>query len=575
MRTRYPIALVAAVSVLAAVVPASAQQGTGQSDPGKKRTAPPVAPGPRDALTKALERRSLTPARYALERARSVFDLEGARRRHGTVSKIEPRGVTMVMRDLFLRIPELGPADRELAHSVLARPTDGAPWDPPSAKYGNVRTQKVCRTPLSNSKAGFCVHRALKGPNRSTKNQLDATVKTMMQVWRREVGGGRFPAPKPDRSSRPHHGGNKKTDIYLANIGASGYYGYCTTDDPKADEGQLPFSFSAYCVLDNDFREFPGKPGQSRKVTAAHEFFHAIQFRMDAGEDHWMMEGTAAVIEDHVYNGINDNYQFLHASQFQFPHDPTDYTVDDPSQVAFYYRYGSWIFWRHMMENLNATKSPNIKILRALWNRADSRKNKADDYSIQAAVKVTEAKGRNFRTLFSDYGVALLLPQRFKEGSGYLAQFQAEDSIDRMPKHPAVSLSSTPGPPTGQTVALDHLTHGYVPIEKSDVGFDEGSIVDLAFDLPADPRGAAAKVVSVMETGGKQVRSVTLNASGDGTLAVPFGPEVTRVVAVLSNASTRFTNCWSYAILVSCGGQPVDNNQQFKLEVALRPPPSP
>ena len=49
----------------------------------------------------------------------------------------------------------------------------------------------------------------------------------------------------------------------------------------------------------------------SLKVTAAHEFFHAIQFAYDVDEDLWFMEGSATWVEDEVYDSINDNYQFL------------------------------------------------------------------------------------------------------------------------------------------------------------------------------------------------------------------------------------------------------------------------
>ena len=52
--------------------------------------------------------------------------------------------------------------------------------------------------------------------------------------------------------------------------------------------GYRYFDFSAYCVLDNDFSaaEF-GYPDPTLplRVTAAHEFFHAIQFAYDLYED--------------------------------------------------------------------------------------------------------------------------------------------------------------------------------------------------------------------------------------------------------------------------------------------------
>jgi hypothetical protein len=47
-------------------------------------------------------------------------------------------------------------------------------------------------------------------------------------------------------------------------------------------------------VLDDDYStsQFPDPPLVSLDVTAAHEFFHAVQFAYDYFEDSWLMEGT-------------------------------------------------------------------------------------------------------------------------------------------------------------------------------------------------------------------------------------------------------------------------------------------
>ena len=58
-------------------------------------------------------------------------------------------------------------------------------------------------------------------------------------------------------------------------------------------------------------RSTASRRSNSLRVTAAHEFFHAIQFAYDVNEDIWFMEGTATWVEDEVYDSINDNYQFL------------------------------------------------------------------------------------------------------------------------------------------------------------------------------------------------------------------------------------------------------------------------
>jgi hypothetical protein len=49
-------------------------------------------------------------------------------------------------------------------------------------------------------------------------------------MW--EVGELGYRAPLSDSTS-PSNGGEGRLDIYLANLGDEGLYGYCTTDDRK------------------------------------------------------------------------------------------------------------------------------------------------------------------------------------------------------------------------------------------------------------------------------------------------------------------------------------------------------
>ena len=49
-------------------------------------------------------------------------------------------------------------------------------------------------------------------------------------------------------------------------------------------------------------------------MTAAHEFFHAVQFAYNAFQDSWLLESTAAWVEDEAFDSVNDNYQYLRSS---------------------------------------------------------------------------------------------------------------------------------------------------------------------------------------------------------------------------------------------------------------------
>ena len=113
-------------------------------------------------------------------------------------------------------------------------------------------------------------------------------------------------------------------------------------------------------------------------MTAAHEFFHAIQFAYDVAEDLWFMEGTATWVEDEVYDAINDNLQFLAFSPIRYPSAPADLTTD-------YHRYGSWIFFKFASEYLR-----DRNIVRQFWQLADA--GTSTRYSLQAIRTAVSAR---------------------------------------------------------------------------------------------------------------------------------------------------------------------------------------
>src|SRR5690606_1678405 len=140
-------------------------------------------------------------------------------------------------------------------------------------------------------------------------------------------------------------------------------YGYCTTDG-KTDR-------AAYCVIDDDFAEFAGAPEKSLRVTAAHEFFHAVQFAYRVFYDYWLMEGTAAWVEDEIYDHINDNLQYLNRSALRFPDVPLDTVrpVDSTHPQDFNWVYGSWIWWRFLTEYFGPDGRRDPSVVRQIWER--------------------------------------------------------------------------------------------------------------------------------------------------------------------------------------------------------------
>jgi hypothetical protein len=298
--------------------------------------------------------------------------------------------------DLRAALPRLEATDRAAAESLLARPTDGLA-DPEGTGY-TTKSQRRCR-------GHFCVHYVTSTSDRATSAWVDKTLKVLKKVWKREVGDLGYRAPLSDGglpSSR--NGGNGKFDVYLADVGADLLYGYCSADFVLRKDRTRA---GGYCVLDNDFSkdQYGGKPGKTLAVTAAHEFFHAIQFGYDYYEDRWFMESTATWMEERFADGVNDNRQYLAFGQVGEPA-----TSLDLFERGGFAHYGNWPFWEHLSERYGHG------IVRRTWNTA-----RGSTYSTRAVEKVLKSRG-GFAKRFAAYSAANLTPGRgYPEGDHWPA----------------------------------------------------------------------------------------------------------------------------------------------------------
>jgi len=114
-------------------------------------------------------------------------------------------------------------------------------------------------------------------------------------------------------------GGDDRYDIYVENLGA-GFYGFTNPED-LLDQ----YRANSFVEIENDFAgsRYATHPLDGMHVTAAHEFFHAVQFAYDALEYDfgnvndpnsyrpWWLEASATWMEDIVYDNVNDYLGYL------------------------------------------------------------------------------------------------------------------------------------------------------------------------------------------------------------------------------------------------------------------------
>ena len=545
-----------AVVSLAGVAPAAAQT------PEEERPLPAPVPIADDALTAALETGELSEAEYALERARSLFQLAKVRREFGYVARPLGQDATLILRDLAARVGDLAGVERLAAKQILARPSD----DPPIVPIGDGWTAtESTSSPLCGE--NVCVHWVDQpgnsdapeeedvDPSNDIPDWVDLTLATWEDVWFQEIDTIGYRQPLSDDAS-PNDGGDVMLDVYLDDLGADFVFGYCTSDDPSASRPDV-YAVSAYCVIDNDFapEQYGDEhtPQEFLEVTSAHEFHHASQFGYDWLEDYWLMEGTATNIEETVYPAIDDNVNFLILwSPLTRPGSPLDRGGLGNSE------YGAWIFWRFLEEKVAGDPA----IVREIWERADASVPDVspDDYSLQAVTRELTQRHLPFGDVFAQFAVANRLGDYDDaETAGYpIPPRTATFAIGR--QHPTVGWRSW---------EIDHLAARYVSFSP---GGSATPTSKLRVEVRLPKYGARATVIVVRTDGTVTTRPLNQGSLGYARLSVAFGRGVVkRVEVALSNGSARVSSCWFFPgpPSTSCMGRPLDNNRAFRLRAQL------
>ena len=503
-RTIAAVTLSLAVAV-SGVLAVTAPVQTAAADPGKPSGAP------------------TTSARRHLSVAERVLD--------GRAASADP-SASMALRELWQSLPALSETERRRAEALLARPTDGAA-DPFGFGYSVPAVKKCARH--------VCLHWVTSTEDAPpSKRWVKQNLRQMERVWRLETGKLGYREPLKDGRS----GGNKKFDVYLKDVGSVGLYGYCA-----AEKRVQRFLASGYCVLDDDFSraQFPASPKKSLQVTAAHEFFHAVQYAYDAEDDRWMLEATATWMEERVADGANDNRQYVPFGQVQNPAEPLD-----TGGGGALNQYGNWTFFEFL------SKKFGTRVVRDIWSKMAADKKSPDFYSTQALVKVLARKG-GFTKVFSEYAAGNSVPRKtYPEGGSYpSATISGAATLSRSTRRAAYNGT------------LQHLTSANYTYKPSANLRKKSWKLKVKIDGPQRRTSPSAYVLVDQRRSPDVKRLVKLDGKGRATVKVPFSSRrVKRVTVTMVNASTRF-RCFRQTSF-SCEGVPKDDGLTFSIKAVAR-----
>lgn len=191
---------------------------------------------------------------------------------------------------------------------------------------------------------------------------IDSVAFYFDSVWKYEIDSLHYIAPPSDGQQ----GGGPQFDIYVEELGTD-MFGQ-TSWSPSADlvEGGQRQRFSTYIEIDNDFVGYrtPGMAGLA--VTAAHEFFHAIQvgsygvWTTVPNSDFYFYELSSVWMEHDAFSNIHDYYYYL-PKYFQFFRDSQDRSYPFTKFDGTYRGYERAI-WAHYL-----VKRFGRDVLREIW----------------------------------------------------------------------------------------------------------------------------------------------------------------------------------------------------------------
>lgn len=452
------------------------------------------------------------------------------------------------LRDLASLQQHLSPADQKVAARLLARPTDD--------ESSCIETDYACFgdtvSVFTECNATICVHYSKTGAQRvpaendgaggswagttgGAPDYVEVTLATLARVAQRYLAAG-YRAPVADGGTD----GTSQLDVYLADIGGSfnPVYGYCWTDEVVYQH----VAVAPYCVLDNDYRagQFPsGRPIDNLRVTVAHEYFHAVQFAYDFYDDLWWMEATATWAEEVLYDGVNDNRQYLSEGPLRQP------TISLDSSYGIR-PYATWIWVQYLTQRFPRTEGGMPVIIRHIWEKMAHQGDGARGmYSIKAIRSAIADRGSDFTTEFATFTSWNRRPAGFyAEGGAY--------------RPAAVSASYRVGPgSTRRSVRfqLDHLSAAHVRFRSA---FRGRKFLRIAVNLNSRSAGGFAYVLFKPSGGASRRIRVPLNVYGNGSIKVRFGGSVDWVEVNAVNASTYYDNCETRARWrrpeFTCGG---------------------
>ncbi len=198
-----------------------------------------------------------------------------------------------LMAEAARRMPLLNAADARILQQLLAPPNTQTSVLSPSRRFRVNFDTTGRHAPAMIDESGARI------PGTAIE-YADSVAASFEHVYDVEIGQIGYEIP-------PFAQGFNEYQIYIQEYNGS-FYGETAWTGTVVNPGVIKPTYASYIQMDNDYREFYSKGLDGVKVTAAHEYHHAIQLGRYGlwAEDRWMHEMSSTYYEEFVYPQVND-----------------------------------------------------------------------------------------------------------------------------------------------------------------------------------------------------------------------------------------------------------------------------
>ncbi|MDH3973873.1 MAG: hypothetical protein OEV42_06300 [Deltaproteobacteria bacterium] len=315
------------------------------------------------------------------------------------------KNATLIIRNLKRDFNSFLPQTKETLRPYLFKSKGTSYFPQESAYYGRNGASKIATT------GGFGFDNYTVTDN--FKIQWGSAIKVnpdyvanlaqyLEDSWTNIITGQGYKDPLPDNLLDVYIGA---TDHINANYSQAPIYPYIYGYVTYYGNIHVP-----YMVVNHEYSwVYPNDDPENRaigamKVTAAHEYFHIVQFAIDDREDSWWMEATATWIEDEVFDEVNDYFHFINRDDGWTKHPNVSLQLFNGS-----HEYGSAIWGKYLSESWGG-----VQAIKSIWDNCQT----GGPNALSAINSFFMANSTSLKEEFQKFAAKNIF-MNYSEGNGY------------------------------------------------------------------------------------------------------------------------------------------------------------